>query len=158
MTQLEQLYQLYDAYEKKAKDVRSKASRFAGAFGLGDDPRNHGCHEAFFEDVAQWTQDFMKSSPSKEEMVQAVSWILKAADAHRDTDMYGYLYAAQGHTRAVIPHLPREESLELLQWYDRTYPVGDRMPAQQEVCRLLQCQAGVKPAPRIGLRNLFRRT
>lgn len=157
MSQLDRLYQLYDTYEKKAKDVRSRASRFAGAFGLGDDPRNHGCHEAFYEDVARWTQDFIKDSPSQSEMAQAVCWILKAADAHRNTDIYGYLYAAQGHTKGLIPYLPQDDSLALLQWYDQAYSAGDRLPVQQEVYRLLQQQAGVKPASGNRLRNLFRR-
>jgi len=159
MAHLEQLYQLYQAYEEKAKAVRRKASRFAGAFGLGDDPRKHECHEDFFEDVGCWVQEFLEENPDSGEIVQAVCWILKAADAHRDTDVYWPMYAAQGHAGALIPHMPREDSAQLLQWYEQAYPKEDRLPAQQEVCRLLRKQSGVQESSgRRGFWSLFRKT
>lgn len=156
MDRLEQIYHLYDAYEEQAREVRSKASRFAGAFGLGDDPRKHGCHEQFFEDVGRWTQEFISSSPASEDVIRAVRWILEAADSRRYTDTFGYLFAAQGYTREMIPLLPREESLVLLQWYDQVYPEAERLPVHQEVYRLLQKQSGVKPLTCRGLRRFFR--
>lgn len=157
MDWLEQLYHLYDAYEETAKEVRNKASRYAGAFGLGEDPRKHGCHEQFFEDVGRWTRKFMDSDPCTEDVVQAVRWILKAADGRRSTDVFGYLYALHGYAKDMIPLLPQDESLALLQWYDQTYPEGERLPVHQEVYRLLQQRSGVKPAPRRGLFGFFRR-
>ena len=157
MTQLEQLYALYGAYEEKAKQVRSRASRFAGAFGLGDDPRKHGCHEQFFEDVGRWSRGFLACEPEPQTLLQAVWWILEAADRHRNTDMFGYLYAAQAHTRELIPRLPRAESGELLIWYEKTYPEGERLPVQQQVCRLLRQQAGLSSWSQGGLRGFFQR-
>ena len=158
MAQLERLYQLYNAYEEKAKEVRRKASRYAGAFGLGDDPRKHECHEDFFDDVGRWVQDFLNENPSAGEITQAACWILKAADAHRDTDVYWLMYAAQSHAGSLIPHMSREESLQLLQWYDGAYPKGERLPAQQEVYRILRKQSGLPEDPgRRGFRSLFKR-
>ena len=155
MTQLEQLYALYGAYEEKAKQVRSRASRFAGAFGLGDDPRKHGCHEQFFEDVGRWSRDFLICEPEPQALLRAVRWILEAADRHRNTDMFGYLYAAQTHTLELIPRLSREESKELLIWYEKTYPEEERLPVQQEICRLLRQQSGLRSGARQGLRSFF---
>ena len=158
MVLLDDLYQMYDAYEKKAKDVRRRASRYAGVFGLGDDPRKNACHELFFEEVGRWAQAFLEGEPPQQEVGQAVRWILQAADAHRNTDRYGYLYAAQTHTRALIPRMSQEDCRELLPWYDRTYPEGDRLPVQQEVFRLLQDHAGVKTARKPGgILGLFRK-
>ena len=157
MDWLEQLYHLYDAYEETAKEVRSKASRYAGAFGLGDDPRKHSCHERFFEDVGRWAQTFVDSGPSTETVIRAVWWILKAADTRRNTDVFGYLYAIHEHVKDMIPLLPQEESLALLQWYDQTYPERERWPVHQEVYRLLQQQSGIKPVMHRGLLGFFRR-
>lgn len=157
MTQLEQLYRLYDAYEEKAKEVRSKASRFAGVFGMGDDPRKHSCHEEFYEDVGRWVQDFLNEDPASEEIIQAVSWILKGADARRNSDVYWMMYVAQGHTKSLIPRMSREACVPLLQWYEQAYPEDDRLPVQQEVYGLLQKQSGAqKGSGRRGFWNLFR--
>ena len=157
MDWLEQLQHLYTVYEETAKGVRSKASRYAGAFGLGEDPRKHGCHERFFEDVGQWTRKFIDSDPSTEDVVRAVWWMLKAADGRRNTDVFGYLYALHGYVKDMIPLLPQEESLVLLQWYDKTYPERERLPVHQEVYRLLQQRSGIKPVVRRGLFGIFRR-
>lgn len=157
MEKLEQLYHLYDAYLEKAKEVRKQASRFAGAFGLGDDPRNHGCHEAFYDAVGLWCREFGGEGPDARQMAQAVSWILMAAKDHRNTDVYGYLYAAQGHVRELIPRLSREDSLKLLEQYDAAYPEDQRLPVQLEVYRLLKKQAGAGNTPAGRLRKLFRK-
>jgi len=144
MATLQQLYELYDAYEKKAEKVRSKASRFAGAFNLGDDPRRHECHEQFYDDVEDWVSAFLKEDPSQQEISAAAHWLLETAAAHRDEDVYWYLYAIHAHTKPLIPRLEKEDCRKLLEMYDSTYPVLDRLPAQQEVYRLLKKQSGTK--------------
>jgi len=157
MAHLEQLYQLYQAYEEKAKAVRRKASRFAGAFGLGDDPRKHECHEDFFEDVGCWVQEFLEENPDSGEIVQAVCWILKAADAHRDTDVYWMMYAAQGHVKELIPRMPRETCRKLLDWYEDAYPALDRLPAQQEIVRQMRRHCGAENRKSSGLFGFLNR-
>ena len=158
MPQLEELRGLYAAYEKKAANVHKNAPRYAGIFGLGNDPRNHACHEMFYEDVGTWVQDFLKEKPSPEETAQAVRWILEAATLCRNPVVCGYLYAAQGHSVKLIPALSQEESRELLEWYDRSYPERDRMPVQQEIFALLRKQAGIYAAQKHNRRwSLFRR-
>ena len=79
-------------------------------------------------------------------------------DPKRNPVVCGYLYAAQGHSVKLIPALSQEESRELLEWYDRSYPERDRMPVQQEIFGLLQKQAGEYTAQKhSGLWSLFRR-
>lgn len=158
MSRLEELRDLYDAYEKKAANVHKNAPRYAGIFGLGNDPRNHACHEMFYEDVGTWVQNFLKEKPSHQETAQAVRWILEAAVLCRNPDICGYFYAAQGHSVMLIPSLSQEESRELLKWYGQAYPEKDRMPVQQEIFGLLQKQAGEYAAQKhSGLWSLFRR-
>ena len=44
MTELEQLEQIYREYEEKLSQAVAKAPVFAGAFGMGDDPRKDACN------------------------------------------------------------------------------------------------------------------
>ena len=157
MDSLQTLYHLYEAYEAKARAVRRKASPYAGALGLGEDPRNHACHEQFFEDVGCWCRDFVEKNPSEQEISGAVRWILMAADARRNTDIHGYLYAAQSHAAALIPRMPREDALELMKIYNGAYPEEMRLPVQQEVYRLLVKQAEVEAASRRRPWGFFRK-
>jgi len=148
MPQLEELQHLYAAYEKKAANVHKNAPRYAGIFGFGNDPRNHACHEMFYEDVGAWVRDFLQEGPVHQEAARAVRWILEAAVLCQNPDICGYFYAAQRHTLNLVPCLDREESRELLEWYDRSYPEKERMPVQQEIFSLLRRQAGVNTEQR----------
>ena len=158
MTPLEELRQIYEEYDQKARKVRSKASRFAGAFNLGDDPRKHGCHEDFYDNVGQWVDTFLKTRPTEQEVLSAVHWILEAADANRDTDVYWMMYAAQSHVKALIPRIPREACRKLLEWYEETYPALDRLPAQQEIVRQMRKHCGAADRKNGGLFGFLRRT
>ena len=157
MATLQQLYDLYDAYEEKAKKVRAKASRFAGAFNMGDDPRRHECHEQFYEDVGSWVAEFLAAAPDQAAVAGAVHWILETAAAHREEDVYWYLYAIHTHAKPLIPLLGREECRDLLQMYDAAYPALDRLPAQQEIYRLLKQYAGEKKDEKGKIFSFFRR-
>ena len=157
MTSLETLEKLYQDYCEKAEQVRQKASRFAGAFNMGDDPRRHSCHEQFYEDVARWVTAFAAEDPTPEQAEAAVRRILESAAEHRDEDVYWYMYAAQGHAKNLIPRMGAETCGRLAAWYDETYPVLDRMPAQQEVYRLLKKKSG-KDKPNSAVKfSFFRR-
>lgn len=145
MATLEQLYNLFETYKQKAKTVRSKASRFAGAFSLGDDPRLHGCHEQFYEDVGLWAEEFVKGNPSPEEISEAAHWLLETAPKYRDEDVYWYLYAIHAHAKMLIPLLTEQDCRQLRKMYDDTYPVLDRLPTQKEVYQLLKRHSGGEP-------------
>ena len=135
---MEKLQQIYmDYYEKTAK-VYKAASPVAGLFGMGDDPRRHHCHEAFYEAVGEWVEEFCKTRPDAAAAAAAVRHILTAASEHKGEAVYWYLYAAHGHTKPLIPMLTEEERKAIAQWYDSVYPKLDRMPVQMEIYKLLQ--------------------
>lgn len=138
MASFEELKILYQRYLEKATEVRRKASAFAGAFNLGDDPRRHGCHDLFYEGVEQWVREFLQESPTPQQAAEVVDFVLRAADAHRDTDAYWYFFAVHGHIRPLIPLLSREDCKRLLDLYDELHPKRERLPLQQEVYKLLK--------------------
>ena len=135
---LNQLKARYERYEQEARQARKKASAFDGLFGMGADPRRHPCHESFYEDVARWVQEFLEAGPSVPEVSDAVEWILMAADSRRGTDVYWYMYAAQGLAEPLIGRMAPERCAQLLRWYDKAYPKCERMPVQASVYKLLR--------------------
>ncbi len=135
---LETLYRRYRQYDEELRQARAKASPGAGLMGLGDDPRRHPCNMAFFEDIGIWCGEFLRSEPETAAVEEAVEWILRAAEESRGKETFPFLFAAQGHARALIPLLPARRRGELARWYDRTYPKKQRLPVQEEVYRLLK--------------------
>lgn len=142
MATMEELKRLYQAYDRKVQDVKSKTSGFAGAFNMGDDPRRHSCHEEFYEAVGAWVESFLEEDPTAQQAAEALQWLLEAAAENRGRDVYWYMYAAQSHGKGLIPLVSRETCESLMQWYDRTYPALDRLPAQQEIFKLLRKGTG----------------
>ena len=124
---------------------------------MGDDPRRHACHEQFYEDVAAWVAAFQAKDPTGEQAEAAVRWILESAAEHRDEDVYWYMYAAQGHAKNLIPRMTAEACAQLAAWYDEAYPALDRMPAQQEVYRLLKRRSGKERNSPAGMFSFFKR-
>ena len=133
---MDRLQAIYADYFKKAADARSKASPFAGVWGMGDDPRKDHCHDAFYEAVGAWVQGFDSQDP--EAVLEAVRYILEAADSHRDEDVYWYLYAAQGLVMPLISRIRAEDCKALAQWYDKRYPKRHRLPVQQSLFKALK--------------------
>ena len=134
-----QLIEIYEKYLQKAVQVRSKASPFAGIFGLGDDPRKHPCHEMFYEHVQDWVREFEASQPDGVATLEAVRYILEAPLAHEDNqDVYWFLYAAHGLTLELIPRLSNADCRALFEWYDSRFPKRNRFPVQQQVWKLLK--------------------
>lgn len=131
-----ELREIYAAYYKKAAEVRSKASPLAGIWGMGDDPRKDHCHDAFYEAVQDWVERFADPDPAA--VSEAVRFILGAALAHKNEDVYWYLYAAHGLILPLIPRLRPADCEALFGWYDASYPKRDRLPVQQQVWKALK--------------------
>ena len=64
---LTKLNTLYTDYAEKVKEVRKKARVFDGFLGMGKDPRNDACHEAYYEAVGAWVAEFLETEPAQEE-------------------------------------------------------------------------------------------
>ena len=131
------LLEIYQNYLEKAVKVRKKASLFAGIFGMGDDPRKHPCHEAFYEAVEEWAEAFDPTDPV--ETLKAVQYIFQAPLAHEDNqDVYWFLFAAHTLTMPLIPALDSQDRQALAEWYKKAYPKRVRFPAQEQVLKCLE--------------------
>ena len=135
---MEKLQQIYSQYIQAVGQVYREAKPMDGLFGWGDDPRKDPCHMRFYEDVEQWVQDFLKTAPDPEELFQAVRYILREASLHQGEHCFWFMYAAHGLTRSMIPGLTKEHCNDLRSFYDECYSKRDRMPAQNEVYKLLK--------------------
>ena len=138
MTRMEQLRARYEQYEQEAREVAENAKPWDGVLGFGNDPRKHACHDIFYRDVGAWTEEFLKSGPTPAQAAEAVEQIIRAAKEHEGEVTFGYLYAAQGFARALIPLMAPEDCKRLQQWYDGAYRPIDRFPLQKEVYKLLK--------------------
>ena len=73
---LEQLKERYLRYDEEATLVRKKASPADGLFGFGNDPKNHPCHELFYEDIGKWTKAFLETRPDAADALTAARFVL----------------------------------------------------------------------------------
>ena len=128
MADMEQLRQIYSRYEEQIRKVYKKSSVLDGLWGMGNDPRNHPCNSEFFENVEQWSQEFVQGKPAPEQALEAVNWILRAPGDDKNAHTYWYYYAAQIHTFDIIPFLNPDDCALLVKWYDEAFPKRDRLP------------------------------
>ena len=131
-----------ETYIQDVKKVYKDAKPMDGLFGWGDDPRKDPCHMRFYEDMEQWTREFLAAAPEREDVYEAVRFILETPAEHRSSHCFWFMYAAQGMTREMIPRLTAEQCAGLRESYDGHYPKRDRMPVQNEVYKLLKKGAG----------------
>ena len=75
---LQQLRERYRRYDEEATQVRKKAAPADGLFGFGNDPKNHPCHEQFYEDVGKWTKEFLETQPSPGDSLDAARFLIEA--------------------------------------------------------------------------------
>ncbi len=142
---MEQLQEIYCRYTEAAAAAKKAASPFAGIFGTGGGPKDHPCHQEFFEAVHRWTREFLASRPDEEAAAQAVRLILIAAAAHKNEPTYMHCLAAQGHTRDLIGLLSVQDCDRLRLEYEDLYPDSVRLPVNQQIYALLCQGAGCKP-------------
>lgn len=135
---MEKLRQLYADYLEEADNVRKKAPAFAGIFGLGDDPRRHPCHEAFYHNVENWMRDFLESQPDAQQALEAAIFLLEEPRKNAKAEGYWFLYVCVGFIRELIPFLSREDCKRLSEQMNALYPRRERMPVQQDTFKMLQ--------------------
>ena len=134
---LTQLNTLYTEYAEKVKAVRKKARMFDGFMGLGKDPRNDACHEAYYEAVGAWVTEFLATEPDQETLMQAAVFLLEEPLAYTGQECYWYMYAAHGHIKPIVPYLSKENCAELGARLEKCYKKLDRMPLQKELLKML---------------------
>jgi len=138
MDMLQQLKERYRKYEEQARKAVEDAPRFAGFWGMGDDPRRHHCHDMFYEDVQQWVLDFLNTQPDGEMVLEASKFILGYADECREMDTFWYAFAAQSHVIPMFAWMNKAQCKELADWYDTKYTKLERLPAQRDMYKKLR--------------------
>lgn len=132
-----QLEKLYADYAEEAYNVRKKARVFDGILGLGKDPRNHPCHQAYYDAVGAWAAEFVASAPEQEQLMAAAMFIVEAPAARVGEECYWFMFAAHGHLKPLIPYLSKENCAKLGARLEELYKKRDRMPLQKELLKLL---------------------
>lgn len=135
---MEALRQLYTDYLAEVIEVRRNAPRFAGVFGLGEDPRKHPCHTIFYNNVEKWAAEFVAEQPSRDAALEVAQFLLEEPKKNADTDGYWFLYVCIGFIRSLIPFLSPADCKALAERFNALYPRRDRMPVQQETFKMLQ--------------------
>ena len=144
MADMEQLRQIYSRYQEEIDKAYKKAGLLDGIWGMGNDPRQHPCNAAFYEQTEQWAAAFVKQQPDQAEMLEAVKWILEAADRNRDAKSYWYFYVVHNHVMQMVPMLSPGDCAELSRWYDSTYPKRERLPNHEKLYKQLCKRAKAK--------------
>ena len=139
---LEQLKERYRQYDEEATLVRKKASPADGLFGFGNDPKNHPCHELFYEDIGKWTEAFLQTGPDARDALAAARFLIEAPKTCGSRESYWMMYAAQGWCRELVCRLDAEGCGKLRDVFDDLYPKRDRMPVQQELYKALKRGTG----------------
>jgi len=127
----------YEEYKEKSMEVRRKAPLFAGMLGLGSDPRRHPCHEEFLDDVVARVDNYVKTEPAPEAVMEVATFMLEEPMKHHGTDAYWFMYVAVGCIRSLVPLLKKEDCKELVNRFDGLYKKHDRMPVQAETYKML---------------------
>lgn len=139
---LQLLKERYRKYEEEANLVRKKSSPADGLFGFGNDPKNHPCHELFYEDVGKWMQGFLAEQPDARSSYEAARFIIGAPAECSSRESYWMMYAAQGWCRELVGRLDSDGCAALRDLFDELYPRRDRMPVQQALYKALKKGAG----------------
>ena len=135
---MEQLKTCYETYLAKAEEVWKDRPVWDGFLGLGESSKDHPCHMKFIQSVETWTEEFLKSNPTAQQAEEAVTYILEAAEPHKDKFPYWTLYAAHGLARPLIGFVSPQYAARMRVWYNAHYPRRERMPAHQELFKLLK--------------------
>ena len=132
--QLTQLQTLYTDYIRQCRQVSMDAPYAAGILSTGKDPRNHPCHEAFYEAVGQMVTRFSRQTEDPEPIIR---YMLEIPYFYANEDACWYLFAAQSHAKLLIPLLNRDARASIASWFSRLVPKQHRLPVQEEILNLL---------------------
>ncbi len=134
---LTQLKTIFTDYDAAVRDVRKKARAFDGILGLGKDPRKDPCHEQFYNAVGKWTEDFLATEPSQEDLKAAALFLIEEPKNYEGKECFWFMFAAQGHIKPMIGTMCPETSQMIKASLEAAYKKRDRMPLQKELLKLL---------------------
>lgn len=137
MEMLQQLQAMFAAYDEKASQVKKNTKGIGGVWGMGEDPRNHPCHEEFYYQVEQWVKEFLAAQPDRAVVAAVAKFLIGAAAERRDQDSFWFSYAAQAHVMPMISWLEPAVCKELVTYYDSLYTKLERLPVQRNLYKKL---------------------
>lgn len=135
MQQLTRLQARYEAYIRQCRQVAIDAPYGAGLLSSGKDPRNHPCHDAFYEEVGQMIADFSRQDADPEPVIR---YMLEIPYFYANEDACWYLFGVQNHVMPLIPLLSRDARRAIGDWFSRLVPRRQRLPVQEEILSLLK--------------------
>ena len=135
---LQQLKDRYRQYDEEATLVRKKSSPADGLFGFGNDPKNHPCHELFYEDVGKWVKAFLETQPDAKDSFDAARFLVGAPVECASRESSWMLHAAQGWWRGLVGRLEARGGAGRRGVFGEVYPRQDRMPVQTELYKALK--------------------
>lgn len=133
---------LYEAYLDEFHRLEQKRRSMEGAFGIGNGPQNHPCHEKFAQDLEQMLKDLSAQAPSSEQASQVLRYIYCTAPVRweSETAAYWMMLAVQGLTGELIERLDTSTAKALCEEYQHLYPRYQRLPVQNRIFSALQSQ------------------
>ena len=130
MDSLRTLFQDYIAY---AGQLREETASVKSVLGLRDREIYDSGHKTFDRGVADWVSAFAKTSPSQEDLLEALDILLFSALGYEGRSPYWYLCAVQRHAVLLIPLLNEDSKAKLLERFEARYPKGQRLPIQNDI-------------------------
>ena len=133
---------LISAYVEKVEELERNRKPFEGIFGLKGGPKDDPCHDRFAEDVQALVDSFAQSAPSSHDAHAVLYELFSAAPTHRNTNSaYWMLLAVLGTSFPLIDHLDPSDAAELRDFFVRTYPRRELLPAQIQILKKLRGRA-----------------
>lgn len=141
---------LYEAYLDEFHRLEQSRRPLEGAFGIGNGPQNHPCHEKFAQDLERMLKDLSAQAPSSEQAGQVLRYIYCTAPLRweSETAVYWMMLAVQGLTDELIERLDTSTAKILCEEYQRLYPRYQRLPVQNRILSALQNRAGCRQKKR----------
>lgn len=134
MKTLETLIGDYVTWVRTDKEAGPSLAAYLG-FHMRVD--NHPNHNAFYESVGTWVEEFRNGEPDQAQRLQTLRMLLFAAADWEDTQAVWYLTAIQEWAKPLISGLDQESRLALGKEYEQRYPRGKRLPLQNEILKAL---------------------
>ena len=138
---LTSLEAIYTNYVETLTKVRKSARMFDGFFGLGKDPKKDPCHQAFYDAVGVWVEEFIAAEHTQEQVLAVALFLVEKPVPYRERECYWFMFAAQGHMKPIIPLLSKESCQTVHDRLEGCYKKYDRMPLQKELLKTLKKNA-----------------
>ena len=126
------LRSITEAYLAEADEVQKKSGPFAGIMGFGGGLAHDGCHERYYDAMAEALKD------ESLDPYETVKFLFGADEEYSAPQTVKcMLTAVQGLALPLIPKLSAEQREEFRAAYDAKVPKRTRLPVQRELYKAL---------------------